>query len=484
MLSRAGAPAGPWVQSPAAALLLAAAGAALLGVLVAAVNPLAVLAGLVGGIGLAAILRRPVLGLFAFVLVVATLPFGVIPVRVGVQLTFVDALLIATYMAVLPRLLVRRDRLWLSSAGSWLLLFIGIAVAAFLVGSSSAGADVTRRFAKLLASLLFFALALNLLRTRMHLEWLVRALMVAGAVAGGTGVVLWLLPPSTQLRLLSALAPFGYPTDNVLRYVPGPNETYTTQLRATGTAIDPNVFGGTLLLAAALIALQWVARERLFNRFVLLLFALPTFAGLLLSWSRGSWLGLAAGVLFVATLRERRLWLLVPLLLAGVLATPIGQGAVERLIVGFSAADPATALRLGEYRNALTIIGRYPLLGIGFGTSPDIDVTAGVSSVYLLVAEQTGLLGLAAYLLALGAVFTSGLRALRGTMDERLRGLLAGLQAAYTGALVAGVADHYFANQAFPHAVALFWLYAAALVAASRLAQPPPQTVLDCRTTS
>jgi hypothetical protein len=37
-----------------------------------------------------------------------------------------------------------------------------------------------------------------------------------------------------------------------------------------------------------------------------------------------------------------------------------------------------------------------------------------------------------------------------------------------SGALVAGLLDHYFANQAFPHAVALFWLYAAALVVASR----------------
>jgi O-antigen ligase len=161
----------------------------------------------------------------------------------------------------------------------------------------------------------------------------------------------------------------------------------------------------------------------------------------------------------------------VPILLAVILVTPIGQDAVERFVGGFSATDPATALRLGEYRNALTIIGRYPLLGIGFGTSPDIDVTAGVSSVYLLVGEQTGLLGLVVYVLALGTVFTAGMRALRSAREERLRGVLSALHAAFVGALVAGVADHYFANQAFPHAVALFWLYAAALVAAAKLAQ-------------
>jgi hypothetical protein len=36
---------------------------------------------------------------------------------------------------------------------------------------------------------------------------------------------------------------------------------------------------------------------------------------------------------------------------------------------------------------------------------------------------------------------------------------------------VTGLLDHYFANLAFPHAVGLFWLYAAALCAAARLSR-------------
>jgi O-antigen ligase len=149
------------------------------------------------------------------------------------------------------------------------------------------------------------------------------------------------------------------------------------------------------------------------------------------------------------------------------LATPIGQDVVERFISGFSTADRATAFRVGEYANAWTLIQRYPVLGIGFGTSPDIDVTAGVSSVYLLVAEQTGLLGLGIYLVALGSAWLVGYRALRAAVtDPRRQGVVAALLAAVSGALVAGLLDHYFANYAFPHAVALFWLYAAALTRA------------------
>ena len=52
------------------------------------------------------------------------------------------------------------------------------------------------------------------------------------------------------------------------------------------------------------------------------------------------------------------------------------------------------------------------------------------------------------------------MRGLTHMTDPRLQGLRAAFLAAITAALIAGFLDHYFANQAFPHAVALFWLYA------------------------
>src|SRR5205085_9400780 len=110
--------------------------------------------------------------------------------------------------------------------------------------------------------------------------------------------------------------------------------------------------------------------------------------------------------------------------------SPVGREVVTRFISGFSTADRATAFRVGEYANALTLLQRYPLLGIGFGASPDIDVTAGVSSVYLLVAEQTGLLGLGVYLVALASVSFIGLRNFGQMAAPLLQGIRAALVAA------------------------------------------------------
>jgi hypothetical protein len=454
-------------------LVLAGMAALAVGLLAAATSPLVPAAGLLALFGLLAVCWRPSFGLLLFVAIVATVPFGVIPLPLaGAQLTFVDAALIVTMCAVLARVVSGASRLTFDSPALALLAFVGVAVVAFLAGTAATTVtpELARRFGKLLASLCFFVIVRTLLTSTARLERLARWLMLGGAVQGAVGAGLMMLSPLSQLGLLTRLQVIGYPTTDVLRYVPGPNDTYTDQLRAIGTSVDPNVFGGTLMLALALIVVQWASPEPVLRKSVLLVLAVPTTAGVVLSLSRASWLGLAAGLLLVGTLRYRRILVLGSIVGLVLVASPVGREVVIRFISGFSTADRATAFRVGEYANALTLLQRYPLLGIGFDASPDIDVTAGVSSVYLLVAEQTGLLGLSMYLAALASAWLIGLRGLRATRDRRLQGVRAAFLAAATGALVAGLLDHYFANQAFPHAVALFWVYVAGLVAASRLA--------------
>jgi polysaccharide biosynthesis protein PslJ len=453
--------------------LLACGAAVAIGVLAAVTTPLVVVAALAALAVLGLIWARPVVGVFVFVAIVATLPFGVIPVPLaGAQLTFVDATMLATFSAVFWRLLFGGLHIRPGLTGISLLVYVLIACAAFVVGAAAAGAppELVRRVGKLLVSLLFFIVATALLTSGNDLPRLTRWLIVAGAIQGGIGALLMAASPLTQLALLTRLTVIGYPAADVLRYVPGPNDTYTTQLRAIGTSVDPNVFGGTLMLSLALIVVQWASPRPVLRRLWLVLLALPTTAGIVLSLSRASWLGLACGLALVGALRYRRILALGLAACLAVLVTAPGQEITRRFLSGFSVADRATAFRVGEYANALTLIGRYPWLGIGFGLSPDIDVTAGVSSVYLLVAEQTGLLGLAIYVLALGSAWCVGLRGLLRETDAARQGVCAAYLAAVTAALVAGLLDHYFANVAFPHAVALFWLYAAGLVVSARRA--------------
>ena len=121
--------------------------------------------------------------------------------------------------------------------------------------------------------------------------------------------------------------------------------------------------------------------------------------------------------------------------------------------------DLATQMRLGEYKDALILISRHPWFGVGFAEAPDIDTYIGVSSLYLLMAEQIGIIGLCLFLLIVSSAVTLMLRGLkRLPHNPRLESILLGLLTALLGALFSGLLDHYFFNINFQHAVALFWL--------------------------
>jgi O-antigen ligase len=118
-------------------------------------------------------------------------------------------------------------------------------------------------------------------------------------------------------------------------------------------------------------------------------------------------------------------------------------------------------MRLGEYKDALNLISRYPFFGVGFGSSPDIDTYIGVSSVYLLMAEEMGLIGLGVFLLTMGIFFLRTASAwFEGiARDPVLAPILLGVAGAVLGAMIGGLTDHYFFNLQFMHSAILFWLF-------------------------
>lgn len=460
----------PLIAGPLAVLLGAG-----LGVAVALSSPLAAMAAAAGAIAAMAVAARLRIGLLALILVVSLLPFAVIPVRIGFQLTMVDALLGAVLIGWLVRCGLGKAPLELGAAGRPLVLYVGLAVAALLAGTAYApvsGAAV-RGFVKYAAAILLMLPVANVVRSRDQVRALVRALIVGGALAAVLGLVIHALPRAQIVQVLSSLSGVGYPSGSaVLRFLPGPNNTYSDTVRATGTSIDPNVFGGLLMLAAALMLAQWFAPRPVVARWALVPLLGVTVAAMLASHSRSSWVGLAVAGAFLATFRYRKLWLLaVPIMLV-LVYVPAGQELLERLQSGFTARDRAAALRLDEYRQALRLIAAYPVLGVGFGGAPELGTFVGVSSIYLLVGEQTGLLGLACYLVSLATLVLGSIRVRSSAVSED-QGLVSTLQAPVVAALTAGLFDHYFMNPQFPHMVALFWLYAGLLVAATRLAGRP-----------
>jgi O-antigen ligase len=449
-----------------------------LGVLAAALSPLAALATLLGAALFLALLRYPLLGLHALLGLIFLLPFAVLPLRLGAQLTALEALLGLTLGASLLRGLTYRQHTRPLPA-EWLLLAVGaLTLLSFTLSGPYAGrpAEVGRPVFKLVLAILVFPLAWRLAPDAGRASALLRTLALVGGLEAALAVGLHVAPRDLTISLLSALGPLGYPTGPVvIRFLPGENDTYTDIARATGTSIDPNVLGGVLMLAAAVQISQLFAPRPVLPRWLLAALAAVTVLAMLLSHSRGSWVGLAVGLLVLATLRYRRLWLALLPAAALVALLPAGRALYQRVLSGFGGQDKAAGMRLDEYRNALEIVQQHPLFGIGFGAAPSIDLAPGVSSLYLTVAETIGLPGLALYLAALGILLWPALRTLLGRPAAVVQGLLASLLAALLAALTAGLFDHYFASVVFPHLVALFWLCWALLLSAVHASQADPR---------
>ncbi len=323
--------------------------------------------------------------------------------------------------------------------------FFGLTLFSLILGYGVT-ATTLHNYGKFALGLLAFFGVRRLAPTREHLRQFLRLFLLVAGLAATLGILLQALPDALAQNLLLGLGPLGYPTQGrILRYVEDdPNGLE----RAIGTSVDPNSFGGMLAMAAAM-ALTPTPPRGIGVRATLLL------ACLYLTYSRAALGGFLVAVVFLATVRYRRFWwfLLAAALLLILLTLGLGWGgpALERFRQGIFFQDLANRMRLAEFANALAILGRYPTFGVGLGSAPDVDLSTGVSSLYLTIAERMGLLGLVSFLALIGGALAQGLRLARQE-EERLA-----LLASVVAALGTGLLDHYFFNLEFPHMVLLLW---------------------------
>ncbi len=453
-----------WRQSGAQSSPVVAATALALGGIVGMVTafgPVYAVAGLLALVLGYCILTSTDIGLATVFAIITLLPFGTLPFKAIITPNFLTLALLGLMLVWIVRLLVRSDAydLRLSPLGLPLLGFLGLTFFSLILGAGGLPDSLTlHNYVKFVLAILFFFTIVNCIRTHAQARLVLQVVILCGGLAALLGLFLYVLNDQTTLRVLVALGRIGYPTSGrVVRYVeddPGGLE------RAIGTSVDPNSFGGMLALVAALAGAQLFAARPVLRQGLLVSIMALLVITILLTFSRAALVGLIVAAMYLATLRYRRLWwvmigggLAVAILLIGL---GMAEEFAQRLTDGVQFRDQAQQMRLAEYQNAINIIARYPLFGIGFGAAPDIDLVAGVSSIYLAIAQRLGLLGLAAFVGIIGAWFIHTWQSLRQMTVERLPWLL-GTQAGLAAALAVGLADHYFFNIEFSHMVALFW---------------------------
>jgi len=444
--------------------LLCAALAAGVGYMLAAFGPLITGVGLAGLFAGLWMLRDIEIAYWVVIGIVCLLPFASLPFDVGFTPTLLDVALGALFFVWAFQTAASARREFTGTPlGLPTVVFMLLAVGSFIFGLSHAPLTPynLRHFAELMLSISLLFLVANTVQEPGRLRRLAQALILSAFATAILGILLYAVANYVSADLvitaLSKLGRLGYPAGpGVLRYI---RDDPALPMRATSTAIDPNVLGSLLSLILSVSLPQLFARRPLISRRYMapIVGAMALCLGLTISRSALVAVGVATAML--ATLRYRKLWPLLLLALVLMLALPQAQDYVAHFIEGIQGEDLATKMRFGEYKDALILIRRYPWLGVGFSGSPDIDTYLGVANVYFLIAEEMGLIGLAGFLSVMTVLFVRfwHTRKLAAQVPS-LEPLWWGLHAGVIAALVEGVFDHYFFSLDFHHSVTLFWL--------------------------
>lgn len=272
-----------------------------------------------------------------------------------------------------------------------------------------------------------------------------------------------------------------------LEFMDAPRPTLPSEMamadRAGGPMAEPNRFAQVLLMVVPLaLALFLNARRRRTAALAMLLGSLAL-TGMILTYSRGSFLTLVVLALLCVPLRLVRarhltvaglmVLLLVPLVAPAYVSRIASIGAVAELLRGTpEAPDPVTRGRTTEMLSALAVYMDHPVLGVGPGqylpfysveyqSLPEIGlreiaVPRRAHDLYLEIAAETGTVGLAIFLaiplLLLTDLLASGRRLWHRRPDH------ARLAAAFSLVILAYLGTGVFLHLAYER---YYWLVVA-----------------------
>lgn len=262
------------------------------------------------------------------------------------------------------------------------------------------------------------------------------------------------------------------------------------KVRVLGAFGNPNVFAEYLVLLLPLVVALFFAARRLPHRVLWLGAAAAGGLALLLTFSRGGWVGLAvAGVVFALSY-DRRLAAVLLVAALVVVSLPAGQSLILlRLQSIVSPGDSSSAYRMAVWRETAGMIHDFWPSGVGLGHRAFMTVYPQymhdrtkrpfhAHNAYLELLAETGVLGLLAFAWLVWRLLRSSLASLRAVARRPcgdsyagpLRALLAGGLAALAGALVHGFVEPILY---IPRVTFTFWFLVGVVLCLAKVSPAP-----------
>ena len=279
-------------------------------------------------------------------------------------------------------------------------------------------------------------------------------------------LAMWSLVASGSITCVMGLMQYLNPDSKQAIGLRGLGSDVATRVFATFD--NPNFFAEFLLLLFV-VTLALALAETGALRWLALVLCSGQALILVLTYTRGSWLALAAGIVVMALLIDARwLWAFFALGAGALAVTP---GALRRVLSSFSVEGTAS-FRLRLWRVTGEIIAAHPVVGVGIGgfvpafkdaslARPDIATNFliyGAHNSYYTIAAETGVIGALAFV---GVVVTCARVGLyyapRMRSDRRAFLTNAALTAGLVGFGLNALTSNSFQH---PQAAVFFWVIA------------------------
>lgn len=261
--------------------------------------------------------------------------------------------------------------------------------------------DTTReQVLRLLSGIGLFYAIVNWTHSTLQLRWL-----LSGAFLCGFGLI--------------CIAPF------TVAWIPSkvtviPPALYRSFQLMVSDSINPSVLAGSLvILFPYLFAMLLWQRMSILRRTVLVVAIVLTLGTVILSQSRGGWIGLSAALLVMIIIRWRRGWLLLLVPVVGAMAAVwfLGLGRTVDILTTDRSFGGLSG-RKEVWVRALYLIRDFPLTGIGMGSFEQISGALypfqnplwripHAHNIFLTVAVDLGIPGLIAWLAVIFVVIAT-----------------------------------------------------------------------------
>lgn len=226
---------------------------------------------------------------------------------------------------------------------------------------------------------------------------------------------------------------------------------------------NPNILAEYLIFTIPLsVSLLWYSKK-LHKKVVFLGTTAVTTLALVLTLSRGGWLGFAFSALIFILLVERRFLLsIIPIAIGGVLFLP--DVILNRILSIGNLHDSSNAYRITMWGITKDIIQDHWIAGVGFGHLPFKQTfetyirTMPIfhsHNTYLQTAAELGIPGLVAFLFFLFVIFKYGIIKLIKNEDKYIKIMSAGVISALGGVLLHGLVENVLY---LPKIIFTFWI--------------------------